>query len=158
MGLKKRTMEFSDSMYAALTIPVKVRVASQIAATDFEIVVFHAPPFVSDASNGNDALEYGRTTLYTVKNVRFIPDTTQAGATATKSTYTINRYDSAGANGAVVATFDGITGADLTALTAKDFGAITSATLKSGETLTLKKVHTSTGTATPAGLLILDVV
>lgn len=158
MGYKKRTMEFADSMYAALTTPVKVRLAAAVAATDFEIVLFSAPPFVSDAGNGNDALEYSRTTLYTVKAVLWIPDTTQAGATATKSTYTVKKYDATGANPVTVATFDGITGADLTAFVAKNFGAITNGTLKSGETLTLAKTHTSTGTATPAGIIAVDIV
>src|SRR6266850_1572909 len=156
MTQKRKTMTDVATMYGLLTIPVKVRLVAAIAATDFEIVLFTAAPFISDASNGSDALEYARSGLYTVKKVLWVPDTTQAGATATKSTYTVKKYDAAGANGVTVATFDGITGADLTAFVQKDFGALTNATLKSGESLTLAKTHTSTGTATPAGLIIVD--
>jgi hypothetical protein len=141
------------SGFAGLTIPVSSASFPGVAAgTDFEIPFFYVPPFISDASNGNDVLEYGRTVFYTVKAVYVLPDAAMTGATATATTLFVKRYDAAGANGVTVATFAFITGQNLVAFAG--FALTLSATLANlnlvaGSMLTLGKTHATTGTATP---------
>lgn len=146
---------------SGLTIPVGMTVPSSIAGTDFELPIFNAMPFVSDISNGNDVLEFSRTVFYTVKAVTVIGDAAMTGATATATTLALTRYDAAGANAVTVASFAFITGQNLVAfapfvLTLSTTAANLNVLLSN--TLTIKKTHASTGTATPNLLVIVDLV
>lgn len=92
----------------------------------------------------------------TVTAVSYVPDAAATGATATKRTYTLVNRAQDGSGATVVATFDGITGANLVAGDEKDFtlSAVAGATtVAAGDELALAEAVTSTGTANPGGLL-----
>lgn len=92
----------------------------------------------------------------TVTAVSYTPDAAATGATATKRTYTLVNEGQDGSGTTVVATFDGITGANLVQADEKAFTLSVVAgatTVSAGDTLTLAEAVTSTGTANPGGLL-----
>jgi hypothetical protein len=82
------------------------------------------------------------------------------GATATKRTYTLVNRGQDGTGTTVIATFDGVTGANLVAGDEKDFtlSAVANATnVTAGDELALAEAVTSTGTANPGGLLQVEI-
>lgn len=94
-----------------------------------------------------------------VTAVSFTPDAAATGATATKRTYTLVNAGAAGAGTTVIATFDGVTGADLVAFDEKAFtlSVVADATdVADGDILKLVEAVTSTGTANPGGVLEID--
>lgn len=121
------------------TRTLTARIASQTAATPVTgTVVAEAP-------------EDG-----TVTGVSYTPDAAATGATGTKRTYTLVNRGQDGSGTTVVATFDGITGANLVAGDEKDFtlSVVANATnVTAGDELALAEAVTSTGTANPGGLL-----
>jgi hypothetical protein len=93
----------------------------------------------------------------TVTSVSYTPD---AAATATKRTYTLVNRGQDGTGTTVIATFDGVTGANLVAGDEKDFtlSAVANATnVTAGDELALAEAVTSTGTANPGGLLQVEI-
>jgi hypothetical protein len=96
----------------------------------------------------------------TVTSVSYTPDAAATGATATKRTYTLVNRGQDGTGTTVIATFDGVTGANLVAGDEKDFtlSAVANATnVTAGDELALAEAVTSTGTANPGGLLQVEI-
>jgi hypothetical protein len=90
----------------------------------------------------------------TVSGVVYTPDAAATGATATKRTYTLVNRGQDGTGSTVIATFDGITGANLVAGDDKAFtlsGTAANLNVSAGDVLAIAEAVTSTGTANPGG-------